>query len=70
MHDASGLDAGVGIMCVGNAGPAAKGAACQAGAPVLLIGKAPRRSRGGDAFFTCGLFGSAHERHDNTAVVV
>ena len=70
MDDASGLDADEGIICVGNADPAAPSAGRQAGASVLLIGKVPRRSRDGDAYFFCGLFGSAHECRDKAAVVV
>ena len=44
----------------GNAALCAAIAAREAGAPVLLVEKAPRHERGGNSFFTAGAFRFAH----------
>jgi len=49
----------------GNAALCAAIAAGEAGAPVLLVEKAPRHERGGNSFFTAGAFRFAHHGLDD-----
>ena len=49
----------------GNAALCAAIAAREAGAPVLLVEKAPRHERGGNSFFTAGAFRFAHHGLDD-----
>ena len=58
------------VAGAGNAGLSAAMAAREAGARVLVLEKAPRELRGGNSFFTGGLFRFAFNGIDDVASVI
>ena len=64
------LAADVVIVGGGNAGLAAALAAREAGASVLILEKAPRHLRGGNTYFTGGLFRFAYDGWDEIAQLI
>ncbi len=58
------------VVGAGNAGLAAAMAAHQAGAKTLVLEKAPRDWRGGNSYFTGGLFRFAFDNLDDVASVI